>query len=297
MQEQIVTLRSKLDPSVNIVIDGSFETRFVVRDDAAIVYLSSFKGCSQACRMCHLTQNGQTDMTPATLEDFLGQAKLSLKEMQAYYETNGGAPAYIHYNFMARGEPLLNPTVMDQWDELSQGLIDAAREFNTDAEILFKISSIIPVLHTTDKDGIINGGYTEFPFKTNKPEIYYSLYSIDPEFRRRWIPNGQHPKDALRMLASYGRRGGAVRIHGAFIEGHNDSLDSVLDLVKAIKYFNTTDRFNIVRFNSPDENKWIEASEEQLEHIRKFLTEKGFEVQMVDRVGADISASCGTFVK
>lgn len=297
MQENIVVLRSKLDPSVNTVIDNSFETRFVVRDDAAVIYLSSFTGCDQACRMCHLTQNGQTDMMPATLDDFIYQAKLSLVEMVEYYRETGGTPKFLHYNFMARGEPLLNPTVMEKWDELSEALINLGNEYLPLVQVKLKISTIMPLMYSTDEFGTITGGYTDIPFQANKPEIYYSLYSIDPEFRRRWIPKSLAPKDALRILSAYRRHGGAVRIHGAFIEGHNDSLPAVLDLVKAIKHYNTTNKFNIVRFNSPDEEKWVEATEEQLGHIQKFLTEKGFDVQMVDRVGTDVSAACGTFVK
>lgn len=296
MQEKVVALFSNLDPSVNLVIDGSFETRFVVRDDAAIIYLSSFKGCDQACRMCHLTQTGQTDMTPATLEDYLEQAKLSLDVMLEHYRETGGDPQFLHFNFMARGEPLLNPTVMEKWDELSEALINLGKQYTPLAQVKLKISTIMPTLYTMDENGTINGGYTEIPFKTNKPEIYYSLYSVNPEFRKRWLPKADHPKDALRILSSYRRHGGSVRVHGAFIEGHNDSLDSVFDLVKAIKHYNTTDKFNIVRFNTPDENKWIEATDEQLGHIQKFLSEKGFTVQMVDRVGFDVKASCGMFV-
>lgn len=291
---QSITLHSKIDPSVNTLIDG-YETRFVSRDYTPIIYLSSFDGCDQACRMCHLTQNGTTSMNPADVERFVQQATASLIQAKKHF-ADKTQPSHLHYNFMARGEPLLNKTIMDNWPQLSAELIRLANEYFLGISVKFKISTIMPPFYEVDDNGTILSGYTEIPFKVNKPEIYYSFYSAQTEFRKRWIPKAQEPKEALRILATYRRGGGEVRIHCAFIEGHNDSLVSVLDLVRSIKYYNTSDKFNIIRFNSPDESKWIEPTEEQLLDIKKFLIDKGFDVQMVERVGMDVGASCGMFI-
>lgn len=296
MVEKTITLHSKVDPSVNTYMDG-FETRFVVRDDAIIIYLSSFKGCDQACRMCHLTQTGQTDMTPATLGDFLKQASISLQHAKKYAASEGiVTPKYVHFNFMARGEPLLNPTVMDQWVYLAQGLEALSLGQFPDTSAKFKISTIMTGIYKYNKEGTIVGGYEELPFKAYQPEIYYSLYSVDPEFRRRWLPKAQDYTEMLRILGSYVSKGGEVRFHSAFIQGHNNDLVDVNEMIKAIKFWGLPLKYNIVRFNSPDLTKYEEATDEELNDIRKFLESKGFEVQMVPRVGPDNFSSCGMFM-
>lgn len=311
-EKKIVQLMSAQDPSVNTIIDDAFETRFVVRasaedkdKDDIIIYLSSAKGCAQACRMCWLTQTGQTDETPATLEDFVFQARKSFEAAASYVNTSGRAVASIHYNFMARGEPMLNPLIRTDFDSLAQELvkeatvfldtIDPSGEYESSA-VKFKISTIMAGIWERDEHGTPIGGLNKLPFKVFKPEIYYSIYSMDPGFRKRWLPKAEAPEEALRLLAAYKRDGGWVRFHSAFIYAHNDEIKDIHEVIKAINFFNLPKIFNIVRYNSPDLNKSQEAPEEHLEDIRKYLELKGFEVQMVDRVGTDVFASCGTFV-
>lgn len=296
MTTSVVTLHSKLDPSVNTYMNG-FETRFVVRDDSLIIYLSSFKGCDQACRMCHLTQTGQTDMTPATLEDFIKQAEVSLGYALDYADRTGiNIPAFVHFNFMARGEPLLNDTVMSDWDNLSEGLEQQALSLFPGTTVKFKISTIMTGIYKYNSDGMIIDGYNELPFYVRKPEIYYSLYSVNPEFRKRWLPKAQDYTEMLRILSTYARKGGEVRIHSAFIQGHNNDLVDVGEMIKAIKYWGLPLKYNIVRFNSPDIEKYEEATMEELEDIKSFMESKGFTVQMVPRVGEDNYGSCGMFM-
>lgn len=299
MNQNTITLHAKEDPTVNSVM-GSFETRFIIRSggDEAIIYLSSAAGCEQSCRMCWLTQSGQTDATAAEEDDFTNQAHESLGHAKRHYVEKAG-PKVVHFNFMARGEPLLNPTIMNEisWAQLSENLIRLARAYLGDGvEVKFKISTIMPSLLELDELGTPIGGMTQLPFKLNKPEIYYSLYSVDDKFRRQWLPKAGPVREALRMLSDYERDGGQVRLHGAFILGHNDDLTSVDAMYRSAKFYGLHKKFNIVRFNSPDPEKWIEPEEEDLLEIKKYLESKGVEVQMVPRVGLSVAASCGQFV-
>lgn len=324
---QIVKLSSGIDASVNTVIDGDFETRFVVRPsteqpgkDDIIIYLSSARGCAQSCRMCWLTQTGQTDETPATLEDFIRQAQLSFSEAEKYVFENQRQVASMHYNFMARGEPLLNPIIRNDFKPLGDALIAQATKFldaigevqskvdmdavlsgENDAlfdniDVKFKISTIMAGIYVRNEAGTIVDGLEKLDFGGYLPEIYYSIYSMSRDFRKRWLPKAEDPQDALRLLAAYHRDGGPVRFHSAFIFAHNDEIGDIREVVKAINFFALPKKFNIVRYNSPDETKSQEAPEEHLEAIATFLREKEFEVQMVSRVGTDVMASCGQFI-
>lgn len=73
-------------------------------EDYFIIYVSSQSGCDQACRMCHLTATGQNKLDDSTLEDFIIQAK----KVYSHYDEQSVKAKVVHYNFMARGEPLNN---------------------------------------------------------------------------------------------------------------------------------------------------------------------------------------------
>lgn len=300
----MIKLHSEIDASVN-TIDQDFESRFVIRDQTAIIYLSSFKGCDRACRMCHLTQHGQTNMTPATLEDFEKQAILSLEDAKAYFDKNESQPVRLHYNFMARGEPFLNETVMKNWERLSTRLKNLALDmFGESLPVVFKISTVGTGIYERAEDGTILSALMDLPFKENQPDIYYSLYSVEPEFRRRWLPKTENPTEVLSLLSRYGRAnaelaatglGGRAIIHGAFILGHNDDMNDIAHMCNTIRQFSTFKRFNLVRFNSPDITKWREPDEDYLRAIAEYIESRGLEVEMVTRVGQDVYGSCGQF--
>ena len=127
-------LESQEDDSVNFVAatndGGNIETRFVQREpDHFIIYLSSHTGCNKSCRMCHLTATGQTTMTDVTPEQYIEQARRVFDYWETmdpiamairYYRLNSPYPLsafdiptredndHVHFNFMARGEPLAN---------------------------------------------------------------------------------------------------------------------------------------------------------------------------------------------
>src|ERR1700689_4726533 len=103
-----VVLKSKLDQSVNFVEEqlvGFLESRYVRKvDDYFIAYLSSQTGCNRGCRFCHLTATNQTKFEDVSSSDFTFQALQIFKE----YKRSNIPAKYVHFNFMARGEPLNN---------------------------------------------------------------------------------------------------------------------------------------------------------------------------------------------
>lgn len=296
---QPVVLYSKTDPSINIITPEGFETRYVCRDDGneVIIYLSSFNGCDQACRMCWLTQQGQTSMEPATAQDFVNQARMSI---QAYLDNRpeGVDPEVIHFNWMARGEPLLNDAIMKNWPTVSAGLIALVEEMLDGLPIKFKISTVFPDLKTYSDDlaHIPITGLKKLPFTVNKPEIYYSLYSINPTFRKNWLPKAEDYREAMRLLSDYKTSGGEVRIHSAFIKLHNDDLLDLKHMLTELEHYGLKGKFNIVRFNSIDETKYQEIPESDLVWIENYIRSRGWNVQTIGRVGQGVFASCGQFV-
>ena len=286
-------LHSKIDTSVNFVVpagDGGFyDSRFVQREpDYFIVYLSSHSGCNQTCRFCHLTATGQTMMKQATLDDFIKQASLVLK----HYDSNINQPAVtVHFNFMSRGEPLLNDVVVNNTCELFSSLSDLAAQLGLVSK--FKISTIMP-------EGF-DGNKLSSIFQDPRAMLYYSLYSVDPIFRKKWLPHAMLPDKALffiNVLQTTNNRD--VAIHGAFIKDQNDSDINAFEMVSLLNSYRIKFKFNIVRYNPYDSRYGIEATEERINRIFEIVV--GCKVfakspnRIVPRVGEDVKASCGMFV-
>ena len=290
-------LRSREDLSVNFVwaLGGTdaIEARFVRRtDNYFIVYLSSHTGCNQACRFCHLTATKQVSMQDVTLDDFLIQADTVLD----YYDEevrSGRQPKAekVHFNWMARGEPFMNPVVLHQCKELFEALAFRAKIRRLSVD--FKLSSIFP--KATALTDVVNAMSQPFV------RTYYSLYSLDSAFRKRWVPKAHDPVVVLDWLGENHRTSAKpldIALHWAFIAGENDTSASVQSIADAVEERGIHAKFNLVRYNPFSPAQGEESSNEvlmdRLELMRSCSDQIG--TRMVPRVGFDVRASCGMFV-
>jgi 23S rRNA (adenine2503-C2)-methyltransferase len=278
----VQTLKSQLDASVNFVeqqLTGFIEARYVRRTpEYFIAYLSSQTGCNRGCRMCHLTATRQTGFTNLDQQEFVSQ----LETVLAHYERD--APAQLmHVNFMARGETMANPTITETGTELLWRLGGIARE--RDLKVKFNISTIMPKT--------LRKPLTEvFPIIT--PTIYYSIYSVDDEFRAQWLPAAMPVDMALKSLKEYQRISKKiVKFHCAFIKDQNDSEQQVENMMQRIKQFDIRGEFNIVRYNPYSAEQGVESDRVKL--IQQQI-EAHMPVKIIPRVGFDAKASCGMFV-
>lgn len=283
MTQSTKILSSQLDASVNFVeqhLNGFIESRYVRREDRYfIAYLSSQTGCNRGCRMCHLTATRQTQFTNCDLQDFVTQFETVL----AHYDRD--TPAVVaHINWMARGEALTNPTITETSTELLLRLGQMCKE--RDLLPKFNISTIMPM---TMRKRLVE----MFPIIT--PTIYYSLYSVDPQFRAKWLPAAMNVDQALDQLYEYQYVSKKiVKFHGAFIQGENDGLSQVRNMCEAIKSRTIRGEFNIVRYNPFSIEQGVESN--NLDTIATVISEY-MPCKIIPRVGQDIAASCGTFIK
>lgn len=290
----IKILRSTQDRSVNFVHPSGQESRFVQRsDDYFIAYLSSHNGCRLACRFCHLTQTGQTDMKPATVEEMGHQLQTVLDHYLDRIHAGSPRASRININWMARGEPLYSPFLKSHvWSDTTAYLWN---KLPSHLRANFNISTIMPSGFSYLEDLPVPNPLI------GKTRLYYSLYSLDKGFRKRWLPRARDPWVALETLANWQRlypHDTEVILHWAFIKDQNDSEEGVDDIVRAVKQSGVKARFNVVRYNpfSPDQGEesdlaTIEARFEQLKIAALMPGSK-----IVGRVGPDVYASCGMFL-
>lgn len=288
-------IQSQQDLSHNFVeerLAGFLESRYVRKcDDYFVCYLSSHTGCNRGCAFCHLTATGQTSFTHSTTADFRAQAERVFAHYRAEV-AEGRQPSarYVHFSFMARGEPLANSTLVHDGAALLTMLGNYAAEHSLPAK--FCVSTIMPQTFLSASRSLADC------FGWVSPTIYYSLYSVDEGFRRKWMPTAMPVADALRILADYQRFSKKiVKIHYALIEGENDGEADVDAVCSAIAAAGLLCEFNLVRYNPASDKQGRESPEEtraaRLEQIRRSFAGK---VAVIPRVGFDAKASCGMFV-
>jgi 23S rRNA (adenine2503-C2)-methyltransferase len=284
-----VAVHSSVDASVNWVRPadvGLLEARYVRRaDDYVVVYLSSQTGCRQACRMCHLTATGQTRLRDTTPEELVEQAELVLD----HYHRETPRARSVHFNFMARGEPLANTLLLSRADEVLGALGQRAVALQLRPRYL--VSTILPKA--------LGDRALEDVFVLHHPEFYYSIYSVRDAFRRRWLPNAMPVGDALDRLASWQRQTYKLfKLHYAFIEGENDSEADVHAICDAIEQRGLYVHVNVVRYNPPSPQHGTEPPEEVLQRNAAIFSQRlpRARVRVIPRVGFDVQASCGMFV-
>jgi len=284
-------LRSQEDASVNFIeeqLTGFLEARYVRRCDAYFVcYLSSHSGCNRGCTFCHLTATKQTSFVPSTINDYVAQALQVFKHYRAEVKAGKPPARYMHFSFMARGEALANPHLLDRGGELLARLGQLAKDEGLPAK--FCVSTIMPrTLHKSLVD----------VFGFMSPTIYYSLYSVDEAWRAKWMPGAMPVEEALSLLADYQRFSKKIiKIHQPFIMGENDQREHIDAMCDAIDRHKLVCEFNLVRYNPATREQGVEPGDARLEWcLDRLRTRFKGGVKAVDRVGKDVAASCGMFV-
>lgn len=279
-------LRSSEDRSVNFVFDNMLEARFVRRtDDYFICYLSSHTGCNKGCKFCHLTQTHQNTMNDATLGQYVEQAKHVL---EYYAETNEPAET-VNFNFMSRGEVLSNRVFVNEANSILSALSELAEEYGVKPK--FNLSTIMPDDFDRGLSSLVDDKFDH--------TYYYSLYSVDPSFRKRWLPKAMSVDAALERFARWQQKTGRMlALHWAFIEGHNDDREQVRRTMEKVSEYNLDCKFNLVRYNPYSERQGrepdIQVLQDNFNLISDYMKSEGS--RMVPRVGFDVKASCGMFV-
>jgi len=281
-------MRELTDPdgSVNRIYDlgpgQAIETRLVQRQrDEIIIYLSSQTACEMGCRMCHLTRTGQTKPTNCTADEIIDQATEFLNEDSTFAEDG---VAVVNFNFMARGEPLDNPHVDEQLllrlNLLAKGCGLTPR---------FKISTVMP--QVTQREDLVRR------FGVVQPDLYYSFYSADPDFRRRWFPKALPYRDALDILAGWQRHTHKIPIiHFPAIRGINDGRPALSRIVREVRDAELRADYRVIRYNPFDASgPGVEGDYQGVVRILREIS--GADVQLIERIGPEAKASCGMFVE
>jgi adenine C2-methylase RlmN of 23S rRNA A2503 and tRNA A37 len=196
---------------------------------------------------------------------------------------------------MSRGDCMTNKYVVKQYTELYDHL-ESISENNGYGKIKMNLSSIYPYTLRPYKLSDV--------FKGRQVNFYYSIYTLDREWRRVNMPNAMDPDFALDRLRELqeNHKDNTVVFHCAFIKDSNDSIESVQKMADKITSLNfPRTKFNLVRYNPPPNGNSTETDIDRLNTIfsimnsavtNKVDTQKS---RIVNRVAPDIYVSCGMF--
>jgi 23S rRNA (adenine2503-C2)-methyltransferase len=288
---------SEQDNSVNFIdsspVSGFFESRYVRRgEDYFIAYLSVQSACNLGCTMCHLTATKQKKVIENTEESLLIQAQKVIEHYLHLVVTGQEKPAkYMHFNFMARGEVLNTPIFQDP--ETSYSLLSKLRALSEriNLQARFLLSTIMPESYRKHD---LNAN-----FNVIQPYFYYSLYSLNEEFRKKWLPMAMNPNDAINKLSNWNAFSEHdFKVHYAFIENENDSIKDINQICDLLLSKGLRPDVNIVRYNPYSEKFGQEPNEEVIERNADIFRNKlNNNVKVIKRVGSDVKASCGMFIE
>lgn len=294
--------KSLIDESINFTKrtdGGMWEARYVRRtEEKASIYLSSQDGCNQSCRMCHLTATGQTSSNNATIDDYVEQFSVAISHL-----TRKNWPKHFNINLMARGEPLLNSNLIDNYKGFYSSLkhrleLEAQNRGVSYSSFRVNISTIMPnSLQASDFNQLCES------VRATDTQFYYSVYSNNEDFRKRWLPHAMPIDRAMSAFwynLEHKNRGRELVVHWPFIAGQNDDQYWVTYLCNQLKSYGVYLRVNIVRFNSPDDKKHQETNEYDIQNLFRIICKllpNNENHKIIDRVGLDVAASCGTFLE
>lgn len=306
-----VVLHSQIDSSINRVrqvdLTGKekIETRIVQRnEDTLILYISSHMGCLQACRFCWLTQTKQTNQTFITKEGYKDQIEWIIEQLKDDPRIN--KVSAIHINLMARGDSLTSPFFVLGFKGLRVYIQNKLASFFPNAiQIKYKISSIFPkdmVMSTTSEVPLQK--WIEYDCDTGifgEVEFYYSLYTLNPHFRNRWLPKAMDPEYVGSVFRGHRPQGNMsqFRLHHALIEGENTNDSDVQSIHDWLERHDIHCFLNLVHYNPYDESCGTEASEETTNNYIELMKQSPriTGIQRVNLRGPDVKASCGMFVE
>lgn len=199
----------------------------------------------------------------------------------------------VNFNFMSRGEPFANKYLLEDAKKLISGLYDLGKSYGLE-EVNFNLSSILPKELEDKSIAEVLKGTENYNVR-----VYYSLYSLDEDFRKRWIPKAIDTNLAFKQLKEWQDKGGETALHWAYIKDVNDSEKDLEDILDKVSEYELKPKFNLVRYNPFSEGQGQESDEEVLnanfEKLKEALNHP--HSRIVPRVGFDVKASCGMFIQ
>jgi adenine C2-methylase RlmN of 23S rRNA A2503 and tRNA A37 len=293
----------KLSPSGSFDSDHLDRTKPIVQDkEKYSIIISCSKGCQMACDFCHLTKL-KMKFEPLTEKQIFDNIMSSIREV--YKSRPDISSKYIKLCWMGMGEAILQPEVVRAVSTLIlDTVLEEGLAIGVDG---VDISTVMPKTNN-NWQGVftsLNSTLRSYNLNPNNMvgdrtplRLFYSLHHYNNEERKIIIPNTRDISNAMERITGF-RDATKINVvvHYMFMEGVNDSEESVVGLVN---WFNSEDshydtQFRVLRYNSFNK---VDSESCKMGLIVKFLEDnmKVKQLKIQYSSGEDISSACGQFI-
>ena len=233
--------------------------------------ISSQVGCSLNCKFCATSRlKRMRNLNPDEIYD---QVALISKQSKEYYDR-----PLTNIVFMGMGEPLMNYKNVVE----AIKMITSKKGLGISARRIVVSTSGIPKMIKKMADENV------------KFKLAVSLHSAVDSIRTSIMPfNEKMNLFELKLALKYWYKKTKKIITYEYIvwKGINDTIEDANALVDFCKF--APSKVNLIQYNSIDDNKFSQASKENIDLYQRILEENNINVTIRRSRGQDIDAACG----
>ena len=233
--------------------------------------ISSQVGCSLNCQFCATSRlKRMRNLNPDEIYD---QVALINKQSKEYYNRS-----ITNIVFMGMGEPLMN----------YKNVIEAIKKITSKKGLGISAKRI--VVSTSGIPKMIK----KMADENVKFKLAVSLHSAVDSIRTSIMPfNEKMNLSELKLALKYWYQKTKRIITYEYIvwKGINDTIEDANALVDFCKF--APSKVNLIQYNSIDDNKFSQASKENIVLYQRILEENNINVTIRRSRGQDIDAACG----
>ena len=233
--------------------------------------ISSQVGCSLNCKFCATSRlKRMRNLNPDEIYD---QVALISKQSKEYYNRS-----LTNIVFMGMGEPLMNYKNVIE----AIKMITSKKGLGISAKRIVVSTSGIPKMIKKMADENV------------KFKLAVSLHSAVDSIRTSIMPfNEKMNLSELKLALKYWYKKTKRIITYEYVvwKGINDTIEDANALVDFCKF--APSKVNLIQYNSIDDNKFSQASKDNIYLYQKILEENNINVTIRRSRGQDIDAACG----
>ena len=233
--------------------------------------ISSQVGCSLNCKFCATSRlKRMRNLNPDEIYD---QVALINKQSKEYYNRS-----ITNIVFMGMGEPLMN----------YKNVIEAIKKITSKKGLGISAKRI--VVSTSGIPKMIK----KMADENVKFKLAVSLHSAVDSIRTSIMPfNEKMNLSELKLALKYWYQKTKRIITYEYVvwKGINDTIEDANALVDFCKF--APSKVNLIQYNSIDDNKFSQASKENIDLYQRILEENNINVTIRRSRGQDIDAACG----